>query len=85
MQMAKSLRFPHYSVVNVSSPRYTGFGIVLVEDGCRPENVSVSLENGNTWQYLASACSPVILKKSWPLWIRRKQARWIRDQKKAKP
>ena len=84
MQLAKALRFPHHSVVKVSSPQYSGFGIALVEDGCRPENLRVMLDNGNTWEYLASACTPGIVRKAWPLWIRRKQARWIRDQKKTK-
>ena len=72
---AKAARFPRLSVVMVDSARYHGPGIVVVEDGCRPENLAVRLQNDNVWHYPALACEPIADRKKWPEWIRRQIAR----------
>lgn len=82
MLEAKASRFAHHSVVQVASPRFNGYGIVVLEDGCPPGELAVLIENGNVWRYLAQACQPVTDRKQHPRWIRLWFARWARVRKR---
>lgn len=78
MLEAKAARFTHHCVVYVACPRFNGYGIVVLEDGCPPGELAVLIENGNVWRYLAQACQPVADRKQHPRWIRRKLTQWKR-------
>lgn len=65
--------FPPRTVVCVECPQYKGFGIATMEDGTRPEQLAVRLENGNIWWYPVRDCCIAHRVGDWPLWIKREK------------
>lgn len=71
LQELKAAEFPRGCLVYVRAPRYTGYGIASIEDGCPPDQLPVRLENENVWWYPVECCSRVRDFKPVPHWIRR--------------
>ena len=51
LEKAKAELFYHGSEVDVYDPRYQGPGLAVTDGQCPPDQVAVSLPNGNTWWY----------------------------------
>lgn len=69
LELAKEEVFPRHCVVSVICSQYTGYGIVVTEDGCPVEKISVQLENDNVWRYNLTDCVPV-RRQEWPEWVK---------------
>jgi hypothetical protein len=79
LEYLKAREFQSGSVVYVNADQYKGYGIVKLEDGVRPDELAVSLGNGNTWWYPVLACAVIKDRNVWPLEIKR----MVRRQKLA--
>lgn len=55
----KNHRFQVGSHVQVNDPKFTGIGVVTLEDACPPDKLPVILESGNTWWYPIENCTRV--------------------------
>ena len=58
LEKCKSERYYHGTPVMVDCPRYKGPGVAVTDNQCPPDQVAVSLENGNTWWYPMEAVRP---------------------------
>ena len=61
LEKCKSERYYHGTPVMVDCPRYKGPGVAVTDNQCPPDQVAVSLENGNTWWYPMEAVRPNIV------------------------
>lgn len=59
LERIKSERFYHGTDVIVNNPRYKGPGIAVTDNWCPPDQVTVSLPNGNSWRYPIESVEPI--------------------------
>lgn len=67
---ARAAEFKSGRGVRVVSDRYNGYGMVVDDDGCPPDQLAVKLENGNTWWYPLEGCS-LANRGTCPPWLQR--------------
>lgn len=59
LERIKSERFYHGTDVMVNDPRYKGPGVAVTDTYCPPNEVTVSLPNGNSWRYPIESVEPI--------------------------
>jgi hypothetical protein len=59
LERIKSERFYHGTDVIVDDPRYKGPGVAVTDNWCPPDQVTVSLPNGNYWRYPIESVEPI--------------------------
>ena len=59
LERIKSERFYHGTDVIVNDPRYKGPGVAVTDNWCPPDQVTVSLPNGNSWRYPIESVEPI--------------------------
>jgi hypothetical protein len=59
LEMEKARIYYHGRAVRVDCDRYRGMGMSVTDNLCPPDQVAVSLPNGNTWRYALEDVMPV--------------------------
>lgn len=79
----KASELPPNTVVYVECDQYTGYGISVLNDGVKPNQIAVKLENGNTWWYPVEKTFPANTRPGdWPEWIKKISRKRIAALKK---
>lgn len=67
---ARQAEFPVGRGVRVAHERFHGYGMVVSDESCPPDQLAVKLENGNTWWYSLDTCS-LANRDTCPPWLQR--------------
>lgn len=59
LERVRETMFQRGTHVRVDCDRYKGFGYVVTDSRCHPDQVAVRISNGNTWYYPIESVKPV--------------------------
>lgn len=65
---ARAAEFKPGRGVRVINERYSGYGLIVNDEGCPPDQLAVKLENKNTWWYPLEDCS-LANRDTCPPWL----------------
>lgn len=71
LEEARAIEFKPQTPVRIHDVRFKGYGLVLADESCPMDKLSVLLENGNIWWYPLENCSTAT-RSECPNWLKEK-------------